>query len=305
MRTAESVVLTPCPPWPPARYTSTRSSSSRICTSTSSALGKTLTVAADVWMRPCASVSGTRWTRCPPTSHFRREYTSRPCSSKMTSLIPPSSVSLVFRTSTFQFLSSAYFKYMRIRSAAHRLASWPPSAPRISRMASRAALGSRGLRYVCKLARTASTCGSIASTSCWARARISSSAPSSSSSSASPSCPTSERYRSYCSTTGASSLCSRPSSAARLESPNVAGSDNSVDNASTRSRASSSRLSADSLSRVTPASQQCDQLVCAHALLLATVAQVLDLDPVAVQRVVADHDGVVRPGPVGCAKLLA
>src|SRR2546428_395474 len=60
MRTAESVVFTPCPPWPAARYTSIFRSSSRISRSTSSASGSTATVAVDVWIRPCASVAGPR-----------------------------------------------------------------------------------------------------------------------------------------------------------------------------------------------------------------------------------------------------
>jgi hypothetical protein len=42
-------------------------------TSTSSASGSTATVAVDVWMRPCASVAGTRCTRCTPPSKRRRE----------------------------------------------------------------------------------------------------------------------------------------------------------------------------------------------------------------------------------------
>ena len=34
----------------------------------SSGSGSTATVAAEVWMRPCVSVAGTRWTRWPPLS---------------------------------------------------------------------------------------------------------------------------------------------------------------------------------------------------------------------------------------------
>ena len=41
-----------------------------ICTSTSSASGSTSTPAAEVWMRPWLSVTGTRWTRCTPPSNF-------------------------------------------------------------------------------------------------------------------------------------------------------------------------------------------------------------------------------------------
>ena len=57
MRTAESVVLTCWPPAPDERIVSMRMSSLRISMSMSSASGSTATVAADVWMRPCVSVS--------------------------------------------------------------------------------------------------------------------------------------------------------------------------------------------------------------------------------------------------------
>ena len=70
MRTALSVVLTDWPPAPLARNTSMRRSLSSILMSTSSASGSTATVAAEVWMRPCASVAGTRCTRCTPDFEF-------------------------------------------------------------------------------------------------------------------------------------------------------------------------------------------------------------------------------------------
>ena len=41
--------------------------------STSSASGSTATVAVEVWMRPCDSVSGTRCTRCVPPSNLNTE----------------------------------------------------------------------------------------------------------------------------------------------------------------------------------------------------------------------------------------
>src|SRR3990167_8148649 len=47
-----------------------RRSWSRISISTSSGSGRMATVAADVWMRPWASVAGTRCTRCTPLSNF-------------------------------------------------------------------------------------------------------------------------------------------------------------------------------------------------------------------------------------------
>ncbi len=59
---------------PLARKVSMRSSAGLMTTSaTSSASGSTATVHAEVWMRPCASVSGTRCTRWPPDSNFSFE----------------------------------------------------------------------------------------------------------------------------------------------------------------------------------------------------------------------------------------
>ena len=40
----------------------------------SSASGMTSTPAAEVWMRPCDSVTGTRCTRCTPPSNFSRAH---------------------------------------------------------------------------------------------------------------------------------------------------------------------------------------------------------------------------------------
>ncbi len=72
MRTAESVVLTCCPPAPDERMVSMRMSSGLMSMSMSSTSGSTATVAAEVWMRPEPSVAGTRCTRCTPLSNFRR-----------------------------------------------------------------------------------------------------------------------------------------------------------------------------------------------------------------------------------------
>ena len=47
-------------------------------TSTSSASGITRTPAAEVWMRPWLSVTGTRWTRCTPPSYFSRAHGASP-----------------------------------------------------------------------------------------------------------------------------------------------------------------------------------------------------------------------------------
>ena len=63
-------------------------------TSTSSASGITATVAVDVWIRPCDSVVGTRWTRCVPASHLKIEYAPSPLTAKTDSLTPPPSFAL-------------------------------------------------------------------------------------------------------------------------------------------------------------------------------------------------------------------
>ena len=47
-------------------------------TSISSASGSTVTVADEVWMRPCDSVTGTRWTRCGPPSYLKRPHAASP-----------------------------------------------------------------------------------------------------------------------------------------------------------------------------------------------------------------------------------
>ena len=43
-------------------------------------------MAAEVWIRPCASVAGTRWTRWTPDSNFIFENTSFPSIEITTSL---------------------------------------------------------------------------------------------------------------------------------------------------------------------------------------------------------------------------
>ena len=86
MRIADSVLLTCWPPAPLARKVSILRSASLMTMSTSSASGSTATVAAEVWMRPEASVSGTRWTRCTPDSNLSLAKAPRPLISAMISL---------------------------------------------------------------------------------------------------------------------------------------------------------------------------------------------------------------------------
>ncbi len=111
MRTAESVVLTLCPPGPDERYTSMRRSFGSISTSTSSASGSTSTPAADVWMRPCDSVAGTRCTRWTPPSYFSDAQTGwsalRARIAIVTDFLPPRSVGSSSSTSVIQPCRSA------------------------------------------------------------------------------------------------------------------------------------------------------------------------------------------------------
>ncbi len=73
----------------------------------SSRSGKMATVHAEVCMRPCDSVAGTRCTRCVPLSNFNREKTPEPATRAITSLKPPCSPSLALRISTSQPRASA------------------------------------------------------------------------------------------------------------------------------------------------------------------------------------------------------
>src|SRR5437667_2163791 len=172
IRTAESVVLTPCPPGPEDRYTSTRRSFSSILTSTSSASGSTATVTVEVWIRPLDSVTGTRCTRWTPRSNFRRLQAPRPWMNRITSLNPPTPVALASITSTRHRWRSAYFVYMRLSSAAKRAASSPPAPARISTNTFFSLFGSRGSRsrfrssssVACRAVRSSiSACASSAS----------------------------------------------------------------------------------------------------------------------------------------------
>ena len=101
-------------------------------------------MAAEVWILPPDSVTGTRWTRWPPASNFRRDQAPSPSTIKLISLKPPSSVSLELATSTRQPFRSAYMEYMRKRSAAKSMPSSPPTPPRISMMTFLPSLGSFG-----------------------------------------------------------------------------------------------------------------------------------------------------------------
>lgn len=73
IRTALSFFCTFWPPAPRERKVSISRSLGGMLTSISSTSGNTATVTVLVWMRPLASVAGTRCTRCTPLSNLRRE----------------------------------------------------------------------------------------------------------------------------------------------------------------------------------------------------------------------------------------
>ncbi len=79
-----------------------RRSFGSILTSSSSASGSTATVAVEVWMRPCDSVTGTRGTRCTPRSYLSRLKTRSPLTVAIISFTPPASDSDTESGSTFQ-----------------------------------------------------------------------------------------------------------------------------------------------------------------------------------------------------------
>ena len=100
-------MFTLCPPGPEEQKVSMRRSLASILTSTSSASGSTATVTAEVWMRPAASVAGTRCTRWTPLSKRSFEYTRSPSTMAITSLMPPWPARVMETTSIFQRCRSA------------------------------------------------------------------------------------------------------------------------------------------------------------------------------------------------------
>ena len=129
------MVLTDWPPGPPALKTSILKSDSFISISTSSASGKTATVAADVWTLPCVSVSGILWTLWTPDSYFKYEYMSSPFTKKITSLKPPASLFEIFIIYNFHFFLEQTLSYILNKSAQKSEASKPPVPALISTIA--------------------------------------------------------------------------------------------------------------------------------------------------------------------------
>ena len=101
-------------------------------TSNLSASGSTATVAADVCIRPCVSVEGTRCTRWTPDSYFKIPYTPAPATAKSISLNPPTVPSETDVIDSVQPFLSQYRLYILKISPANNAASSPPAPALIS-----------------------------------------------------------------------------------------------------------------------------------------------------------------------------
>src|SRR5438093_51060 len=127
MRTAESAVLTPCPPGPEARKTATRISSSRTLTSTSSTSGTTASEAKLVCRRREASNGEIRTSRCTPISPRRYPNAYSPDTSTVADLMPASSPGSRSTTSAFKPARSHHLRYIRSSICAQSCDSVPPA----------------------------------------------------------------------------------------------------------------------------------------------------------------------------------
>jgi hypothetical protein len=106
IRTAESVVFTLCPPGRGAHDVDLELVLVDLDLDVLD-LGHDATVAVEVWMRPCDSVSGTRCTRWVPPSNLKIENAPWPFTANTASLTPPPSLSLVESASVRSPIRSA------------------------------------------------------------------------------------------------------------------------------------------------------------------------------------------------------
>ena len=162
-----------CPPAPLALKVSTFKSAGFISISTSLTSGNTATVAVDVWILPLDSVSGTLCTLWTPLSNFNLLYAPFPVIIKVTSFIPPSSVSFKLTTSNFQRFFSAYILYILNKSAANNEDSSPPAPPLISTITFLSSLGSFGTNRSFNSSSILGSFSLFSSSSAWAKSCIS------------------------------------------------------------------------------------------------------------------------------------
>ena len=128
MRTAVSTLFTFCPPLPPARYVSTRSSSGRMLISMRSSIsGITKTDANEVCRRAAWSNGEMRTSRCTPVSPASSPYAFSPENWTVAFLIPASSPGDSSSTTAFIPFRSAQRRYMRSRIEAQSCDSVPPA----------------------------------------------------------------------------------------------------------------------------------------------------------------------------------
>src|SRR3989454_392801 len=163
IRTAEDVLLTCCPPFPEARYTSIRRSSSLISISmSSSTTGYTNTDAKDVWRRDCASNGEMRTRRWTPFSAFSSPKAYCPLIWISADLMPASSPWSRSSTSTLKPCRSAHRVYIRISISAQSWDSVPPAPEWMVSSASRVSSEPRSMFCSSR----ASSCAAIPSASC-------------------------------------------------------------------------------------------------------------------------------------------
>ena len=128
MRTAESVVLTLWPPWPPLRYTSIFRSLSSITTSSGASISGIASTSAKLVWRKLSLLNGlrrtSRWTPCSPRS---LPYAYSPRTLYVAFFMPASSPVARSISSTDMPAFSAHRRYIRSNISVQSCASVPPA----------------------------------------------------------------------------------------------------------------------------------------------------------------------------------
>ena len=147
IRTADSVLLTCCPPAPLARYTSIRRSAGLISISISSSTsGETKTAANDVCLRFPESNGDLRTRRCTPVSVRNLPKTYSPEILMVALLIPATSPAETSINSVLKPCPSPQRRYIRSSISAQSCASVPPDPAWISTKALQASISPENIR---------------------------------------------------------------------------------------------------------------------------------------------------------------